>query len=572
MAWSIQKRATIFLAAIALALTSLVATTTVASAAPATFTGAPLIVDVTTTNPNEVVELPFGDPSNDLTAVVDVTVTWGDGLSDSYTSIGVKSHTYAAAGTYTISVGPGVSNTGPWLSVFGYRCNETGTSWNTHPVRFVDLSSFGDLGTTCLDSAFYYADNLVAVSNSIPSSVTDIDSLFRSAGFFNHPDISQWNTSNVTSMANVFSGAGSFNQPLNNWDVSSVTDMTQMFIEATSFNQNLNSWNTSNVTSMYGMFRLARDFNGQISNWNTSNVTSMSSMFRDTTSFNSPIGSWNVSNVNDFNEMFSYALSFNQNIANWNTSSGTGFSGMFRNATDFNQDISSWNTANMIYADEMFMRAESFNQPIGSWTTGNLRTANRMFQGAISFNQSLANWTPSRMTSASDFIKNATAFSNSNYEATLVGWQSSAGQNTILSAPTHKVLTCAGVAARDALVASNNWTITDLAHGLNCNAPQASNPTATINGYSFESAKLNAARKLAIRRYLTSVTQNATLTCTGSTAGVRVTSFARKLAKDRATSVCNYAKSRRPDLRTRVAITPASGPTKAARKVVLSFV
>jgi hypothetical protein len=294
-------------------------------------------------------------------------------------------------------------------------------------------------------------------------------------------------------------------------------------------------------------------------------------MFRDTTSFNSPIGSWNVSNVNDFNEMFSYALSFNQNIGNWNTSSGTGFSGMFRNATDFDQNISSWNTANMIYADEMFMRAESFNQPIGSWTTGNLRTANRMFQGAISFNQSLANWTSGRMTSATDFIKNATAFSNSNYEATLVGWQSSAGLNTIFSAPTHRLLTCAGVTARDALVTTNNWTIADLAHGLNCSAPQASNPTATINGYSFESAKLNAARKLAIRRYLVSIPQGSTLTCSGSTAGTRVTAFARKLAKSRASTVCTYAKSIRSDLRIRITINPASGPTKAARKVVLSY-
>ncbi len=43
-------------------------------------------------------------------------------------------------------------------------------------------------------------------------------------------------------MSNMFSGATSFNQPLNNWDVSSVTNMSGMFYEATSFNQNISGW------------------------------------------------------------------------------------------------------------------------------------------------------------------------------------------------------------------------------------------------------------------------------------------------------------------------------------------
>lgn len=49
------------------------------------------------------------------------------------------------------------------------------------------------------------------------------------AGTKFNQDISSWNTSNVTDMSHMFSGATVFNQPLNTWDVSNVTDMSYMF-------------------------------------------------------------------------------------------------------------------------------------------------------------------------------------------------------------------------------------------------------------------------------------------------------------------------------------------------------
>ena len=61
-------------------------------------------------------------------------------------------------------------------------------------------------------------------------------------------EIGDWDVSNVTNMTQLFEGARSFNQPLNNWNVSNVTNMKFMFLDATSFNQPLNNWNVSNVT------------------------------------------------------------------------------------------------------------------------------------------------------------------------------------------------------------------------------------------------------------------------------------------------------------------------------------
>ena len=62
-------------------------------------------------------------------------------------------------------------------------------------------------------------------------------------------DISNWNVSKVTDMESMFSGARSFNQPLNNWDVRTrMCDyvpirlrLCDMFSGATSFNQPLHA-------------------------------------------------------------------------------------------------------------------------------------------------------------------------------------------------------------------------------------------------------------------------------------------------------------------------------------------
>ncbi len=93
-------------------------------------------------------------------------------------------------------------------------------------------------------------------------------------------EISNWDTSKVTSMSYMFHEARSFNQPLNNWNVSKVWDMTHrymllMFEDASSFNQPLNNWNVSNVTGMGGMFAAATSFNQPLNNWNVSNVKIM---------------------------------------------------------------------------------------------------------------------------------------------------------------------------------------------------------------------------------------------------------------------------------------------------------
>lgn len=111
----------------------------------------------------------------------------------------------------------------------------------------------------------------------------EIDSSFNEENnilFDFNGDISNWDTSNVTTMKGMFMGLTSFNQDISVWDVRKVTDMSWMFRGATAFNQEISRWNVDKVTNMDVMFSNAKAFNQDLSSWNVSNVTSKEYMFK----------------------------------------------------------------------------------------------------------------------------------------------------------------------------------------------------------------------------------------------------------------------------------------------------
>jgi surface protein len=75
---------------------------------------------------------------------------------------------------------------------------------------------------------------------------------------------------------------------ISNWDTSLVTTMKNLFngdqysggkVNRSTFNEDISQWNVSAVTTMECMFSDASVFNGDISRWNVSAVTTMKNIF-----------------------------------------------------------------------------------------------------------------------------------------------------------------------------------------------------------------------------------------------------------------------------------------------------
>ncbi|MEW4925009.1 BspA family leucine-rich repeat surface protein [Algibacter sp. 2305UL17-15] len=358
------------------------------------------------------------------------------------------------------------------------------------------------------------------------SSVTNMNSLFYGTGF--NQTIGDWDVSNVTDMVGMFEKSG-FNQPIGNWDVSSVTSMLVMFKDANSFSTanydnllinwaslptlqpnvnfdggpsnycngesgrntliNTHGWtitdgglDCSSLTPLtdanihdavdlwYSDRTSAEATYGHISNWDTSNITNMSYLFSRKTSFNENIGNWDVSNVKDMSYMFGTTYteisSFNQPIGNWDVSNVTDMSFMFSNSL-FNQPIGDWDVSSVTTMYGMFNIANAFNQPIGSWDVSSVVTMKYMFWQANSFNQPIGSWNVSNVTDMS-FIFQGVTLSIDNYDSLLNGWASLETLQPDVNFNGGSSKYCSGASARNYLINSFSWTITD--GGLDCSS------------------------------------------------------------------------------------------------------
>ena len=153
-----------------------------------------------------------------------------------------------------------------------------------------------------------------------------------------------------------------------NWlDISNVTMLDQLFNVGTFSSQyifwDVSDWDTSHVTSMTGTFNGCKDI-CDLSKWDTSKVTSMVNMFYDCTTFNCNISNWDVSKVTRFDSMFYGCSSFNQDISNWDISSAENLSYMFYNCIKFNQPIQKWNITKNMDISYLLYGCTSFDQDL----------------------------------------------------------------------------------------------------------------------------------------------------------------------------------------------------------------
>ena len=352
----------------------------------------PFITTWKTTMANETITFQQDKERNNY----DYTIDWGDGTVENNSQITTKSHTYATAGTYTVSI----SGVFPMIK----------TTITSDAEKLQTIEQWGDNVWETMADAFRGCKNMTYNATDIP------------------------NLSKVTDMTNMFSGCSKFNANLNNWDVSKVTNMSGVFGRCIAFNSDLNNWDVSNVVNMSGMFESAIVFNGDISNWNVGKVSNMIAMFVRANAFNSDISGWNVSNVGNMRDMFYEARSFNR-------------------------DISAWDVSKVIDMRYMFFKALSFNGNLSSWNVSGVTIMRSMFRDANSFEGDLSTWDVSKVTDMANMLDN-TKISGANYDKILTKWAALPNLRSFVDFGAAGLTYCDATSARSILVNSKGWTIT----------------------------------------------------------------------------------------------------------------
>ena len=226
----------------------------------------------------------------------------------------------------------------------------------------IDLSNFDTSEVTNMSNMFYGMSNLTTlnVSHFDTSKVTDMSLMFHGMRDLSALNLSSFNTSQVTDMRNMFYGMSNLTTlDLSNFDTSKVTNMGNMFSSMTNLTSlNLSSFNTSKVTDMSFMFYGMRKLTAlNLSSFNTSQVTGMSGMFSSMPSLTSlNLSHFDTSKVTDMHFMFRDTSNLTSlDLSNFDTSKVTDMNNMFRNMSSITSlDLSHFDTSKVTDMENMF--------------------------------------------------------------------------------------------------------------------------------------------------------------------------------------------------------------------------
>ena len=177
-------------------------------------------------------------------------------------------------------------------------------------ITEIDLSNFNTSLVTSMYSMFYNCSPLISLNLSYfdTSKVTNMNTTFCFCKSLTFLDLSNYNSSNVKTMGGMFFCCSSLTSlNLSNLDTSKVTSMHEMFYYCSSLTSlDLTNFNTSQVTNMGGMFSNCSSLTSlNLSNFDTSQVTNMGSMFYHCSSLTSlNLSNFDTSQVTNVYNMF----------------------------------------------------------------------------------------------------------------------------------------------------------------------------------------------------------------------------------------------------------------------------
>jgi surface protein len=231
----------------------------------------------------------------------------------------------------------------------------------------IDLSNLDTSKVTSMSGIFSGCSNLTSLdlSNFNTNNVEEMDRMFAGCESLVSLNLSIFNTGQVNNMAFMFCNCSKLtNLNISNFNTSKVTYMSYMFDNCSNLIElDLSNFDTNKVTTMYAMFYgCGRLRNLNISSFNTSSVKNMSLMFSGCSSLTSlGVSNFDTSQVTNMNYMFRGCSSLTSlDVSNFDTSKVTNMSSMFNNCSSLTSlDLSNFDTSNVTDMSNMFFKSSS---------------------------------------------------------------------------------------------------------------------------------------------------------------------------------------------------------------------
>ena len=269
-------------------------------------------------------------------------------------------------------------------------------------AKSIDLSNFDTSKVTSMRGMFGYSsfENL-DLSNLDTSNVTDMSSMFQGSRATTL-NLSSFDTSNVTDMSSIFYGSNFTILDFSNLDTSKVEDMSYMFYNYVESEIDLTNLNTSKVTNMSNMF--SKSNVSKIIGLDTSNVTDMSSMFENSKATTLDLSSFDTSNVTNMSYMFYKSQATTLDLSSFDTSNVTNMRYMFSSNQVTTLDLSSFDTSKVKNMDYMFYKSQATTLNLGSFDTSNVTDMSNMFSDSKATTLDLGSFDTSNVTDMSSMF------------------------------------------------------------------------------------------------------------------------------------------------------------------------
>ena len=268
--------------------------------------------------------------------------------------------------------GSSVTNMG-WM--YGHGNSENG-DWREKSVREIDLSGLDTSNVTTMSNMFYSLGSLQTLNLTTfdVSKVTNFSYMFASCGLLNNLDLSNWvftTTSNINmdSMFNWCTSLTNISLP-DNFINAKVTNISRIFTSAAICLDNIDTsdWDVSKVTTAVNAFSsMSHNINLDLSNLSWDSLQNACSMFASCQNLLTiNLGNFTGTNVTDTSNMFSSCKKLTSiDLSHFNPSNAVNASAMFQECTVCTAiDIRSWDlTTKVSNKSYMFGQGNSYALP-----------------------------------------------------------------------------------------------------------------------------------------------------------------------------------------------------------------